>query len=57
MGIAMKFRAGDTGRAISNDKGMFSRPKIAQTSNSVQRQVEKEQLCVCVLSMDSREAS
>ena len=57
MGLSTKFRAGGRSRAISNDKGMFSMPNIAQTSNSVQRQVEKEQLCMCVLSMDSREAS
>lgn len=34
----------------------FSRQEIVESSNCVQRKVEKEQLCVCLLSVDSREA-
>jgi len=34
----------------------FSRREIVESSNCVQRKVEKEQLCVCLLSVDSSEA-
>jgi hypothetical protein len=34
-------------------RACFSRQKIVAPSNCVQRQVEKEQLCVCLLSMGS----
>ena len=43
----LKFRAGGSSRAKGNSKGHFP-GEIVESRNSVQRQVKREQLCMCL---------